>query len=364
VTALPTLHLLGIPHTVTRPDFSHCAFTQKVYRFGAMMAPLGYRVIHYGAAGATLRGAERVDILTEAEHLELLGHPYHEHGAGFVGDDAVEGSPLYTAFNYAAREAIRERVEPGDVILFPFGHAHAPLSRLPWPVPVHLLESGIGYYDCLLPNRVYESEAVRHGVMGREGRYGVDLDSSRREWVVPNYYDGDDWPEGPGGDYVAFLGRLTKGKGLDVVLRLAAARPDVRFVIVGQGDPDPWRGLPNVELRPPIVGAERAAFLGHARAIIAPSRYVEPFCGSVVEAALCGTPAIPSSFGAFTETVEQGVTGICCQTPAEWVRALDLVRSLDRAAVRNRARARYLLEVVGRQYGRVLFDLQHGGAWE
>ena len=27
------LHLLALPHTVTRADFSHCAFTGKVQRF-------------------------------------------------------------------------------------------------------------------------------------------------------------------------------------------------------------------------------------------------------------------------------------------------------------------------------------------
>lgn len=358
-----TLHVLGIPHTVTRPDFSHCAFTQKV-RHGCRMwgEATGERVVHYGVEGAEV-AAETVDLMTQTEHVALLGHEYHATGSGFYGDDATEGSPVYQAFNFAAREALRDRVEPGDVILFPFGHAHGPLARLPWPDGVHLLESGIGYYDCLLPNRVYESEAARHGTMGREGRHGVDLDTSRREWVIPNYYDLEEWPEGPGGDAVVFLGRLTRGKGLDLIPRLAAARPDLRFVLAGQGDPSPWLGLPNVEALPPLTGLERAAYLGNARAIIAPSRFAEPFCGVVVEAAFTGTPAITSAFGAFTETVLEGVTGFRCQTPAEWFRALDAVLDLDRTTVRAHAVRRYTTGVIGPAYAAVFDALRNGGRW-
>lgn len=109
----------------------------------------------------------------------------------------------------------------------------------------------------------------------------------------------------------------------------------------------------NVELLGPLT-TERAAFLGGARAILAPSRYVEPFCGTVVEAALCGTPAICSDFGAFAETVEHGVTGLRCNTPAEFARALDQVEALDRKHVRARARRRYSLEAVGAQYADIL----------
>lgn len=356
-----TVHVLAVPHTVTRADFSHCAFTQKV-RNGVKMWARTERVIHYGVEGSDV-ACEHVDVLSTAEHLDLLGHPYHS-GKGFYGDDAVEGSPVYRQFNYDVIPLLRERVVPGDIILFPFGHAHSPVARAGWAEGVHLLESGIGYYDCLLPNRVYESEAVRHGVMGREARTGVDLDTARREYVVPNYYDPTEWPEGPGGECVVFLGRLTAGKGLDLIPRLAAKRPDLTFVICGQGDPSPWLGLPNVLYKPALTGMQRAHYLGNARAILAPSRYVEPFCGTVVEAALCGTPAITSTFGAFTETVGHGVTGYRCQSPAEWLRALDAVLDLDRRGVRQRALARYTLDAVAPQYAAVFEDLRNGGTWD
>ena len=356
------LHLLGIPHTVTRADFAHCAFTQKVRRFAPMLFAHGLRVIHYGVAGSESGAAEDVVLMEQDEHQALLGHAYHAQGAGFYGDDANDGSALYRQWNVYAREELKARVVPGDIILLPFGHAHAPAIRgLPvLAAGASAIESGIGYYDCLLPWRIYESYAVRHGVMAKEGRHGVQLDSPRLEFVAPNYYDTDDWPRGSGkGDYVAFLGRLTKGKGVELVLELARQRPDLRFKLAGQGDPAAFGEWPDNAEYVGVLGAERAEFLGRARCIIAPSRYSEPFCGSVVEAALCGTPAVTSDFGAFAETVVQDVTGIRCNTAREFARALDTVADCDRGAVRGLARRRYSTEVVGAQYARILDEVAH-----
>jgi glycosyltransferase involved in cell wall biosynthesis len=349
------LHLLSIPHTFTDKSFSSCAFTQKVYKLPRMLRPLGYEVIHYGVAGADSGADVDVTLMEQDEHQALLGHAYHDHGAGFYGDDANAGNAVYTQWNLYARDALKEYVQPGDCILLPFGHAHASAIR---DLPVlkagaSAIESGIGYYDCLLPWRIYESEAVRHGCMAKEGRHGVTPLSQRLEFVVPNSYDVDEWPEGRGGGAVVFLGRLTEGKGLGRILELARLRPEVPFQIAGQGDIGAFGDIPpNVEVLGPLT-TERAAYLGRARAIIAPSQYVEPFCGVVVEAALCGTPAITSAFGAFTETVAQDRTGFRCQTTAQFLAAIDRVRDLDRKDIRARARRLYGMRSIGKAYDAV-----------
>jgi glycosyltransferase involved in cell wall biosynthesis len=354
------LHLLAVPHTVTRKDFAHCAFTQKVYKLPRMLRPLGYEVIHYGVAGSDSGANFDVELMDQDEHIALLGHPYHAQGAGFYGDDANSESGLYKQWNLYAREALKEYVQPGDCILLPFGHAHAAAIRgLPvLSAGASAIESGIGYYDTLLPWRIYESEAVRHGCMAKESRHGVTVESQRLEFVVPNSYDVDEWPEGPGGDEVVFLGRLTEGKGIRIILDLARMRPDQRFAIAGQGDISVFGDVPsNVRVLGPLT-EERAAYLGNAKAIIAPSRYVEPFCGVVVEAALCGTPAITSSFGAFTETVAQDRTGFRCQTMREFSDALNNVRHLNRKDVRARARRLYGLRSVAKAYDAVFKVVQ------
>lgn len=352
------LHLLGVPHTITHRAFSHCAFTQKVRRFGPMLRATGYEVIHYGIEGSDAGATHDVLVMTQEEHRALLGHDYHAHGAGFYGDDAQDGSPLYKQWNLYAREALRDRLTPGDLVCLPFGHAHAAAIRgLDALAGCGAMETGIGYYDCLLPWRIYESHAVRHATMAKEGRYGVSRETTRLEFVVPNYYDITDWPLGTGsGDYFAFMARLTRGKGLDTVLAMARAWPSVPFRIAGQGDIDQWGPLPaNVEYVGVLHDTARAQFLGNARAIIAPSQYIEPFGGAVVEAALCGTPAITSDFGAFTETVEEWTSGFRCTTMRQYINAVELVQGLNRGRVQRRAQAMYSTATVGQQYARV-FD--------
>jgi glycosyltransferase involved in cell wall biosynthesis len=353
------LHLLSIPHSVTHRAWSHCAFTQKVRRLAPMLRPYGYHVTHYGVAGSESGADEDVVLMDQDEHQQLLGHPY-DHGT-LYGADAVDGSDLYRQWNLYAREALKERVQPGDLILCPFGHAHGAAVRgLPvLSAGAGAIESGIGYFDTMLPWRVYESYAVRHAAMAKEGRYGVTLESSRLEFVCPNYYDLADWPaqvqpvpDGP----VVFLGRITEGKGVAIALDVARRRPDVPFVLAGQGNIDAFGPLPANVNYVGSLGAERAALLGSARAIIAPSRYVEPFAGAVVEAALCGTPAITSDFGAFAETVQHGITGLRCQTVEQFTSAVDRVPSLSRRKTAARARRLYSLDAVGRLYAEA-FDV-------
>ena len=349
------LHLLGIPHSVTHPAWTHCAFTQKVLKFARMMRPYQYHVIHYGVEGSQAQADEDVQLMTQAEHQDLLGHPYR-HGVELYGDDAVDQSAVYRQWNLYAREALRDRLQPGDLILCPFGHAHAAAIRGLEALTsgeVGAIESGIGYYDTMLPWRIYESYAARHAAMGREGRHGVSIDSDRLEFVVPNYYDLADWPfqphaiaDGP----VVFLGRWTKGKGLDIVRAMAEARPDVAFWLAGQGNRAEWRDWPKNVKDLGVLSETRAAVLGMARAIVAPSRYCEPFAGAVVEAQLCGTPAITSDFGAFAETVAHGITGFRCNTVGQFVAAIDKVAGLDRRHIRRRAEKLWALPRVGRLY--------------
>ena len=41
-------HILAVPHTITRKDYSACAYTQKALKFGKMMMRRGHTIIHYG----------------------------------------------------------------------------------------------------------------------------------------------------------------------------------------------------------------------------------------------------------------------------------------------------------------------------
>lgn len=356
------LHIPAIPHTVTRSDFSHCAFTGKVQRFAPMLRVQGYEVIHYGVEGSTSGATVDVELMTTEEHLSALGiEAYHQHGDKFIGNYANGDSAVYKSFNFALRDALKENLRDGDVLCLPFGFAHdAAWHGLPIieEARVHTIETGIGYPEPMLLNRVYESQAWRHWMMGRDKRDGSAWTSHRKEWVVPNYYDPSDWPEGQGSaSTVVYFGRICDVKGCDIIPRIADAHPTLTFVLCGQGDPSPYLTLPNIEYLPPIHGTARAKLLGSALCTLHPSRFVEPFCGAAVEAMLCGTPVVTSDFGAFTETVINGETGYRARTVAQFIDGVARAGALSRARVRARALERYSMSAVGPLYDEVFREL-------
>jgi glycosyltransferase involved in cell wall biosynthesis len=89
-----------------------------------------------------------------------------------------------------------------------------------------------------------------------------------------------------------------------------------------------------------------------ARALLCPTTYIEPFGAVAVEAQICGTPAIATDWGAFPETVEQGVGGYRFRTLAEGVKAVELAGKLKSKEIRQAALATYSLDAVGPRYDR------------
>jgi len=349
------LHLIGIFHTKAQQAFSHCAFTGKALRFPRMMQAQGFDVIEYSNADSEAGATEHVEILSAEEFERLYGN---RDRTAFYGDAACVGSPGHQLFESRLIPALRQRLEPHDIICHPFGHAH---QRLMDEFPQHQhVETGIGY-PTLMPNsfRIFESYAWMHYHQGRENRNGRNY-----EWVVPNYFDLDDWqPNDTPGNYLAFLGRICSVKGMDTILALADHSP-WPIVLHGQGDPTPWLH-PNIEYRGPIHGLERSNFLRNARACLMPSVFTEPFAGAGVEAMLCGTPLIAVNYGAFTETIIEGVTGFRCHTLQDWIDAIHNVENLARHTVSFITRSRYSLETCGKQYSRIfrtIADLR-GKGW-
>jgi len=216
------------------------------------------------------------------------------------------------------------------------------------------VETGIGY-PTLMPNsfRIFESYAWMHYHQGQEKRQGRNY-----EWVVPNYFDLDEWePSYEPGEYLAFLGRICSVKGMDTIKEIANYSP-WPIVLHGQGDPTPWEH-PNIEYRGPISGTARSEFLRNARAALMPTNFTEPFAGSGVEAMLCGTPLIAVDYGAFTETILDGVTGFRCHTLQDWIDAIDNAGDLSRQMVANVARSRYSLEACGKRYDKIFKDINN-----
>jgi glycosyltransferase involved in cell wall biosynthesis len=117
------------------------------------------------------------------------------------------------------------------------------------------------------------------------------------------------------GGYGLIVGRLSEEKGLATVLaawRLSPSNPPL--LIVGDG---PLRSLEqdvSADSSVRFLGhrsrAEVYELLGRAAFLIAASEWYETFGLAIVEALACGTPVIAAHIGAFTELIEEGVTGL------------------------------------------------------
>ena len=78
-----------------------------------------------------------------------------------------------------------------------------------------------------------------------------------------------------------------------------------------------------------------------------------------MEAQACGTPVITTDWGAFTETVIDGVTGFRCRTFGEFKRAAEKVETLDPHVIRDHAVNSYSLDVIGKKYEDYFVRLLH-----
>ncbi|MGI4763961.1 MAG: DUF6625 family protein [Janthinobacterium lividum] len=352
------LHVLGVPHTVPHEDYLVCAFTTKILNFPKMMLPFGWDIIEYSNEGSASGSRDHVVVLTRARlhALSLRRSREDPH------DVDVNNAPLQDEYQKALMEKIRGRARAGDIVCHVFGPNMEVYNSLP---NCHHVETSVGYTASPgLPFRVYESSAWMHWHHGRAGRE----DGSHYHWVIPSGFDISEWPcrEHPG-DYALFLGRLTLRKGMNELLEIARRVPGLPFRAYGPGDASQWaeQASPNLTFHGPVFGAERLAVIQNARCMVMPTVFIEPFGNSGVEAQLCGVPLIASSFGAFQETVVEGVTGYRCHTLADWTEAIKLSETLDRRRISETAGARYSREVVGQQYDwafRQLADLS-GRGW-
>ncbi|WP_249012117.1 glycosyltransferase family 4 protein [Conexibacter sp. DBS9H8] len=136
---------------------------------------------------------------------------------------------------------------------------------------------------------------------------------------IPNPIDLQRWSSRERkGDYVLWIGRITPEKGPHRAI--AAARAvDVPIILAGVIQPG-QQAFFDAEIAPHIDG-ERVRFIGevggsakqslfaHARGLLMPIRWPEPFGMVIVEALASGTPVIAFPEGAAPELIHDGITG-------------------------------------------------------
>ncbi len=176
------------------------------------------------------------------------------------------------------------------------------------------------------------------------------------------------YPFGDGsGGYLAFLGRCSPEKQLDVAIEIArragltlkiAAKVDAKDREYYERVIVPLLDDPLIEFMGEIGDADKAAFLGAARALLFPIDWPEPFGLVMVEAMACGTPVVARPCGAVPEVVAHGRTGFVVDSLVELIEAVKRLDEIDRTACRRHVETRFSVERMTDDYEAVYRNLE------
>jgi glycosyltransferase involved in cell wall biosynthesis len=162
-----------------------------------------------------------------------------------------------------------------------------------------------------------------------------------------------------GGDYLAFIGRISPEKRPDRAIEIAK-RTGMKLRIAAKVDHadrayfaetiEPLLDDPLIEFIGEIGDADKAAFLGGARALLFPIDWPEPFGLVMIEAMAAGTPIIAWRCGSTAEVIEHGRSGFLVGNVDEAVAAVAAIGGLPRTGVRAAFDERFTADRMARDY--------------
>ena len=265
-----------------------------------------------------------------------------------------------------ALDMVGAREDDFDVIHFHVDYLAFPLTRLLATPTVHTLHGRLDL-PFLVPLYRQFTEVPLVSISDAQRR---PLDALGVRWAGTVYHGQPlaRYPVGDGsGDYLAFLGRCSPEKQLDVAIEIAR-RVGMRLRIAAKVDEKdreyyehvivPLLDDPLIEFIGEIGDDDKAAFLGGARALLFPIDWPEPFGLVMVEAMACGTPVITRPCGAAPEVVAHGRTGFVCDSLVELVEGVKRLDEIDRAECRRHVEARFSVARMTDDYEAVYRGLQ------
>ena len=312
------IHVLGHPNLPLRPeDYPEDAQVRTCWSFCRLLSHLKIPFVYYGLSKSLVPDGGALVDCGRATGVWSFGNAWHRE---------------YTRrLNNALKNFARENpATMGQCLVASLYGAAQSEVRLPFSAPI--MEPMLGYNHCWTGYRVFPSYAHQHVIYATcqacaEGTKGNDA-------VIPHFLEPEDYPFSSKSEgYLLYLGRDSEDKGVQVARDCAALA-----------------GLPLKMVHHGCQGAEKASLLGGALAVLVPTQYCEPFGYVAVEAQMCGTPVITTDWGAFTETVENGVTGFRCRTMTEFTEAVHACKMLNRKIIRQRALDKYSLAAVAKDY--------------
>jgi len=333
---MSTLHILSSPYSPVHIDRRIDAFSIAVIKFVENMQKLGWDCVHYGIVGCQV----------PCKTIVCLPNIYNDNQTNIK------------EYNKRAGKEIALRKRTGDLIMCFHGWENREAAEA--NKDLLIVEPSIGYETkaVFAPYRVFVSYAQQHMMYGERGML---MTPSWYDAVIPNGFSADEFEySAKKKDYILYFGRVIESKGIHIAIQ-ATEKSGHKLIIAGPGSLTDmgYKEIPEHVTCVGLVGSDqRKELMRDAQAIIGPTYYVEPFGNMVVEGYFCGTPAITTDWGGFTETVVHGVTGYRCREFKEFVTALKNIHLIDPKACRDWAWVNCEESVVHKKFDEYFKKLQ------
>jgi glycosyltransferase involved in cell wall biosynthesis len=365
-------HFLSLCHLPQSKEYLSCAFTQKNLKLSKMLISLGHEVFFYGSEGSNPICSKFI----ETHKLEDIRRDYGDgdnrfqmgynwHNTDFRHDFNSKKKSSTLKFYSTCIKYINSHKRDNDFLLCSQGPYFKPIIDA---VKLYLTcEPGVGYRGSCLPFRAFESAYIQNFTYGSENPREC-INGNYYDRVIPNYFDEDDIEFSANKeDYFLFIGRMIRRKGILIASKVCEVLGK-KLIIVGQGaevkdgwlvptvDPDFRLAPGNWEYLGFADVERRKKLMAHARAVFAPTEYLECFAGTHIESMLSGTPVLTTDFGVFPGTVINGLNGYRCNNLDDFVYHAGNINKLDPQKVRWSAE-KYLMNNVRWDFEKWFEDL-------
>lgn len=128
--------------------------------------------------------------------------------------------------------------------------------------------------------------------------------------VMHNFVDQPKLVDTEKKDYVLYFGRFSKEKGVQTLIEVCKALPQIPFVFAGTGPlAESLDGIANIQNVGFQTGEALQRLISQARFTVYPSEWYENCPFSVMESQMYGTPVLGANIGGIPELIRVGQTG-------------------------------------------------------
>ena len=373
-----TLMVFGCPSTPTHPDYAVNAFSTNVLGVLNMLSQYDeYRIMHFGTELSEVpKGVEHVSIVTEDELTQSYGDNWKTQKDLLDADGEKLAMGLY---DVRAKHVVPQHVNPDELTFllnFVGPGAQVLFNELGAKTQSHVVEAWVGYPDTYAQYRVFPSaywQSFHYGRYHQSWEHLMnDLPEEDRaiqnpltivnhysfckmefDAVIPHALDMRLFTmQEEKEDWFLHLSRIIPSKGINEAVE-ATRRTGHQLKIAGAGDFERDMGYkppPHVEILGTLKNKERNEIMGKAKGFFAYTLYGEVFGYAPVEASACGTPVLASNYGAFRETIQNGINGYRANNVDELVDNIDKIGDIKPQTCRKWVEDNYSYEAVAPQY--------------